>query len=186
MRQAAHADFVDDSKATLELRNFYGFMNYRHSTTPSIREWGQGAIFRFKSGYTEGPVGFGVNAIGMYGQRLDGSGRDGKPDQSRALNNYGIFPYTHGGRAESAFGKGGLTGKMKIPKTDLHVGALQPYMPIVLTNDGRMLPQIYKGTKLSSREFDHVMLTLGRLDHTKTRASTNDATVHHGCRARFK
>ena len=180
MGQAAHADFIKDSKATLELRNFYENLNNRESDKTSVKEWGQGAIFKFQSGYTEGLVGFGIDAIGMYGVRLDGGGRQGKPGQSREPSVSGVFPYTHGGHAEHDFSKGGLTGKMKISETDLHIGALQPNMPVAVTNDGRMLPQIYKGGQLTSKEFEGLTLTAGRLDHTKTRASSDDVPFSIG------
>ncbi len=35
-------------------------------------EWGQGIIATFKSGFTQGPVGFGVDCIAQYAVRLDG------------------------------------------------------------------------------------------------------------------
>jgi hypothetical protein len=39
---------------------------------PDKAEWGQGIIATFKSGFTQGPVGFGVDCIAQYAVRLDG------------------------------------------------------------------------------------------------------------------
>ncbi len=37
-------------------------------------EWGQGFLGIFQSGYTEGTVGFGIDAHAMLGLKLDGGG----------------------------------------------------------------------------------------------------------------
>ena len=71
---AAHAEgFVDDAKASLTLRNFY--MNRDYTGTASqgkAEEWTQSFILDFKSGYTPGVVGFGVDVLGLYSIKLDG------------------------------------------------------------------------------------------------------------------
>ena len=55
----ASAAFLDDSKATVELRNFYMNRDFRQSGAPQSKadEWAQGFILKMESGYTEGPVG---------------------------------------------------------------------------------------------------------------------------------
>lgn len=69
----AHADFLSDSKATLGRRNFYFNNDSRDGTAgPSkTEEWAQGFMLEFKSGYTEGMVGFGVDGLGFVGQSTD-------------------------------------------------------------------------------------------------------------------
>ena len=72
------ADFVKDSKATLGFRNFYYNNDNRDgSAAPSkTEEWAQGFMLDFKSGYTDGTVGVGVDALGLLGVTLDsGNGR---------------------------------------------------------------------------------------------------------------
>jgi hypothetical protein len=44
------------------------------NTRSKNEEWGQGFDLRFISGYTQGTVQFGVDAIGLYGVRLDSGG----------------------------------------------------------------------------------------------------------------
>ncbi|STU58992.1 outer membrane porin, OprD family [Klebsiella pneumoniae] len=39
---------------------------------PDKAEWGQGIIATFESGFTQGPVGFGVDCIAQYAVRLNG------------------------------------------------------------------------------------------------------------------
>src|SRR5690606_39958942 len=75
--QADSKGFIEDSSADLFLRNAYMNRDYydgRHDST----EWGQGVILNFNSGFTQGVVGFGVDAFGQYALRLDsGRGRAG-------------------------------------------------------------------------------------------------------------
>ncbi|QHB27878.1 porin [Pseudomonas monteilii] len=77
--QTAQAAFVDDGSGSLELRNFYFDRDFHgDSATQSRRgEWAQGFLLRLQSGYTDGVVGFGVDAAGMLGFKLDSS-----PDRS--------------------------------------------------------------------------------------------------------
>ena len=70
----ASAAFVEDSKASIDLRNFYMNRDFRSGTGQSkAEEWAQGFMLKMESGYTEGPIGFGVDAIGLLGVKLDSS-----------------------------------------------------------------------------------------------------------------
>jgi hypothetical protein len=75
----AHADFIDDSSASLTATNIYLNRDFREGTGQNKREeWGQGFLLDIQSGYTEGTVGFGLDAIGLLGVKLDsGGGRTG-------------------------------------------------------------------------------------------------------------
>ncbi|SFQ54444.1 outer membrane porin, OprD family, partial [Geopseudomonas sagittaria] len=72
---AAEGGFVGGSTATLTARNYYFSRDFRDvpkAAQSKQEEWAQGFILNFKSGYTPGPVGFGVDAIGLLGIKLDG------------------------------------------------------------------------------------------------------------------
>ncbi len=94
----AQAEFIKDSKASLEARNFYFNRDFRQDARPTPsqakqEEWAQGFILRMDSGYTEGTVGFGLDAIGMLGFKLDsGDGTAGSgllvPDRSGGSQDY--------------------------------------------------------------------------------------------------
>ena len=72
------ADFIKDSNADLDLKNYYFNRDYREDAGQSKREeWAQGFILNLKSGFTEGTVGLGVDVVGMLGLKLDSS-----PDRS--------------------------------------------------------------------------------------------------------
>ncbi|MBH4467155.1 OprD family outer membrane porin, partial [Pseudomonas aeruginosa] len=74
----AQADLVEDSHASLELRNFYFNRDFRQSgARDNADEWAQGFLLRLESGFSEGSVGFGVDAIGLLGLKLDSGGGSG-------------------------------------------------------------------------------------------------------------
>ena len=75
----AQAAFIEDSSATLQTHNIYLNRDFREGDGQSKREeWTQGFILNVESGFTEGTVGFGLDALGMFGVKLDsGGGRAG-------------------------------------------------------------------------------------------------------------
>ncbi len=107
LAQTALADgFIEDSKASLGLRNFYINNDNRNgSAAPSKQEeWGQGFMLNYASGFTQGTVGFGVDALGLLGVKLDsGKGKQYNPDSS----NLGgiVFPTDSHGRAVDDFSR---------------------------------------------------------------------------------
>lgn len=66
----SQAAFFEDSSATLETRNMYFNRDFRDGTSAQQSkrdEWAQGFMLNVQSGYTDGTVGFGVDALGMLG-----------------------------------------------------------------------------------------------------------------------
>ena len=62
------AGFIEGTKANLNLRNFYfnrNFVDPAYTAQNKAEEWTQSFIFGPTSGYTQGPVGFGVDALGL-------------------------------------------------------------------------------------------------------------------------
>ena len=169
-QQAVAGGFVEDSKATLGLRNFYINQDNRERTdNPSKQEeWGQGFLFNYTSGYTEGTVGFGVDALGLLGVRLD-SGKG--THYNNGSDNYGgiVFPSEGDGRAVDDFGSIGVTGKVRVSKTEGRIGTLQPKLPVVTFNDGRLLPQTFEGGQVTSNEIDGLTLVGGQLEQVGQR-----------------
>jgi hypothetical protein len=162
----SQAAFFEDSSATFETRNMYFNRDYRDGTSAQQSkrdEWAQGFMLNLKSGYTDGTVGFGVDALGMLGVKLDSS-----PDRTGT----GLLP-TDDGRAVDEYSKLGLTGKVKISASELKIGTLIPELPILKPNDGRILPQTFEGGMLTSKEIKNLTFTGGRLDKAKDRDSTD-------------
>lgn len=166
---AAHAAFVEDSSATLTTTNIYLNRDFREGDGQNKREeWGQGFLLDIQSGYTEGTVGFGLDALGMLGVKLDsGGGRTGTD----------LLPVQDDGGTPDEFGRLGLTGKIKLSKTELRYGSHIPELPVVKASDSRLLPQVFEGGLLSSSEIDNLSLLGGRFDKVIDRASTNSEDI---------
>lgn len=163
----AKADFISDSKATLGMRNFYFNNDNRDgNAAPSkSEEWAQGFTLDYKSGYTDGLIGVGVDALGLLGVTLD-SGK------GRHLGST-MIPSDSDNRAVDEWSRLGLTGKVKMSNTELRYGTLIPKLPILVTNDGRLLSQTFEGGQITSSEFKNLTLTGGRIEHATGRGSTD-------------
>lgn len=177
-QSAFAAGFIEDSKAGVTLRNFYINQDNRSGAAdPSKQEeWGQGFIFNYTSGFTQGTVGFGVDAIGLLGLRLD-SGKGTHYNPTSANRGGLVFPTDSNGEAVDDFASLGLTGKVKFSKTEARLGTLQPKLPVLTYNDGRLLPQTFEGAQITSNEIDNLTLTGGKLEHAKGRNSTDDEAL---------
>ena len=103
--------FLEDSKATLNLRNAYFNRNFVNPNYPQgkAEEWTQNFILDAKSGFTQGTVGFGVDVLGMYSLKLDGG---------RGTGGTQLLPLDHDGRPADEFGRLGVAFKAKISKTE--------------------------------------------------------------------
>lgn len=164
--------FVEDAKANLSLRNLYFNGDPREGNdAPRKEEWGQGFLLNFQSGYTQGPVGLGLDALVQAGIRLDSGGRKDKADQTREPSR--LFPTKSNGKAVSEFSQIGFTAKAKVSETELKYGVLQPSLPILKRNDGALLPQTYRGGTLTTNDIDNLTLRIGQMDKASGRNSTN-------------
>lgn len=168
----ASADFIADSKASVELRNFYFNRDFRNGPPTTQRdsaaEWAQGAMLRFESGYTAGTLGLGVDAVGMLGIKLDGGDGSGGT---------GLLPADLGSKngrgSQDEYSKLELTAKAKVSETILKVGSLAFRTPVVSSNDTRLLPSTFEGALLTSKDIDKLMLQGGKLEQIKFNSSSN-------------
>ncbi len=172
----AQAAFFEDSKASIELRNFYMNRDFRQegASQSKAEEWAQGFLLRYESGYTEGTVGFGVDAIGLLGLKLDSSfDREGT----------GLLPNnrSRGEAAPDDYSEFGATGKMRISKTTAKIGTLMPKLPAIAANDSRLLPQTFQGGWLNSQEIAGLTFDAGQINRVSHRdASYNRTLVLNG------
>jgi len=158
--------FLEDSKATLSMRTLYFNSDNRDGAAdPSkTEETAQGFVLRYESGFTQGTVGFGLDAQALLGVTLD-SGR------GRHVGS-GMIP-SDGDDAADSWSSFGPTAKMRIAKTELRYGTLLPKLPILISNDARVLPQSFTGTQVTSKDIDGLTLTGGLLEQAVGRASTD-------------
>jgi hypothetical protein len=169
LSQAGEGGFIDDASATLTARNYYFSRDFSDIVGPNrqskAEEWAQGFILNVKSGYTPGPVGFGVDAIGLLGLKLDSS-----PDRV----NTGLLPTRESGKAADDYSRLGLAAKLRLSKTELKVGELQPNLPVLTYSDIRLLPPSYQGVSLVSNELAGLTLQAGHLNSTSLRNEAGD------------
>nr|WP_313402826.1 OprD family porin [Pseudomonas sp.] len=172
------AGFIEDSKASLELRNFYLNRDFRENPGQNKREeWAQGFILNLESGYTQGTVGFGVDAIGMLGLKLDSS-----PDRSGT----DLLPRDSKNRPEDDYSKLGVTGKVRFAESQLRVGTLLPKMPYLQYSNSRLLPQTFEGWQLQSKDLERATFTLGEIDRVVQRnVSGSDKLTLNNKNGRF-
>jgi len=163
LSQGVMADFIADKKITLSTTNIYFNRDYRNGPNDR-KEWGQNFVLDARSGFTEGTVGFGLDAIGWLGVKLDSS-----PDRTRT----GLLPRHDDGYAADEYSRLGLTGKVKLSATELRYGSHVMNIPLVVSNSSRLMPQTYEGLQVGSREWNGLTLSGGRLSKVIARDSTN-------------
>ena len=166
-QQAGAAGFIEDSKASVSSRTMYYTADTREGTANDQRETAEGLKFDYQSGFTQGVVGFGIDAQAVVGIHLDG-GRGHHPD------NNSFFPSDSDGSASDPWSRAAANVKARFSKTEAHLGgALQPNMPILVANDSRLLPQSFEGGTITSKEIDNFTFNVGQFEHAAGRASSN-------------
>ena len=160
--------FFEDSQGKLTLRNYYFNDGYRDGGEDR-KEWAQGFLLNLQSGYTEGTVGFGLDALGLAGLKLDSS-----PTHAGT----GLLPVHGDGHAADGFSSLGITAKMRIGEAVIKAGNLMPRIPVLVYNDGRLLPQTFRGTQIEYSGIRDLYLHSGHLDKFKQRNSTDSVDIY--------
>ncbi|WP_407296432.1 OprD family porin [Stutzerimonas zhaodongensis] len=160
--QSESEGFVEGSSLTILNRNLYMNRDFRDNGaggTPaangqSYREaWGHGFIGTFESGFTQGTIGVGVDAIGLLGVKLDSGTDRAWPD---------VFPRDSEGRPHDDYSHAGAAIKFRASDTVLKYGTQFVALPIFSTDDARLLPETARGTLLTSSEIEGLELNAGR------------------------
>lgn len=158
--------FFEDSSTDLLLRNYYFNRDFRDpgATKSKVDEWAQGFILKFSSGFTPGVVGFGVDGIAMLGVKLD---------SSREASGSELLPVRSNGRAADNFSRAGVAAKMRFSATEIKVGELMPDVPVLRYDDGRLLPQTFRGAMLMSKEIEGLAVQAGQYRKVSLRNSSD-------------
>ncbi|RMQ43232.1 OprD family outer membrane porin [Pseudomonas cichorii] len=161
------AGFVEDAKVGLNLRNFFINRNFvdPDNAQSGAQEWTQNFILDARSGFTQGTVGFGVDVLGLYSLKLDGGKGSGGTQ---------LLPIHGDGRPADDFGRLGVAAKARFSKTELKVGEWMPVLPILRSDDGRSLPQTFRGGQITSKEIDGLTLYGGQF---RANSPRNDASM---------
>ncbi len=156
--------FIEDSSLKLLNRNLYMQRNFVNSQRNTREEWAHGMQLHYASGFTQGTVGFGVDAHAYGGIKLDGG---------RGSVGNGILPVDGDGRIEDNTGELGGVAKLRVSSTVLKFGEQRPTAPVFATGDSRLLPETATGFQLSSNEFDALSLEAGHFTAINRRNSSN-------------
>jgi len=169
--------FLEDSKLNVKTRMLYFSRDFRNNERDPetgarqsrVEETGLGFLGTYESGFTQGTVGVGVDAIGMLGLKLDsGKGRAGT----------GLFPLDSDRRAQDDYSKGGGAVKFRISNTVLKVGDQFTALPVFATDDSRLLPEMAEGALITSNEIKGLTLNAGRFTALDAQAETNHDSLH--------
>ncbi|MCP2228365.1 hypothetical protein OKW12_003799 [Pseudomonas silensiensis] len=152
---AEESGFVEGAKVNLNLRNFYINRNFTNPTKAQgkAEEWTQSFILDAKSGFTQGTVGFGMDVLGLYSVKLDGGKGTGGTQ---------LLPLDHDGRPADSFGRTNVALKARLSQTEIKVGEWMPVLPILRSDDGRSLPQTFRGGQITSKEIAGLTLYGGQ------------------------
>lgn len=160
--------FLEKSSLSLTLRNFYFNRDFRNGASSSLgrnafkppsdrngyaEEWAQGFMLNYASGFTPGPLGFGLDAYSYLGLKLDsGGGRAGLR----------LMPLQDDGHPQDSFTKSGASVKARLSKTILQYGNLFPAVPVFSVNTVRLFPSSATGWMLSADEIARLHVDAGR------------------------
>lgn len=175
--------FIEGSQAKILSRNVYFNRDYRKESANGAgtnafkdyedrkgyrEEWAQGFLGTFDSGFTQGTVGFGIDAYAMLGLKLDsGGGRTGT----------GLLPIGSDGKPADNYSEAGGAVKMRISKTVVKYGNMFVETPVFDTGDSRLLPETATGVLVQSNEIENLTLIGGHFTALNDQVETRRDSV---------
>ncbi|OYT96260.1 MAG: outer membrane porin, OprD family [Pseudomonas sp. PGPPP3] len=174
--QSESKGFVEDSSFDLFSRALYMNRDYKNGAgniedankasgfkSGYREETGLGIRGLFESGFTEGTVGFGIDAHTLSSIKLDsGQGRTGT----------GQFALNDQGEPEDTQTEAGAAVKARLSNTVLKHGNQFTASPVFATDDSRILPEVATGTYLTSTEIEGLELSAGRFTALSSQTAT--------------
>jgi hypothetical protein len=171
--------FLEGSHAKLTLRNYYTRQTTHRSTSLSIQKpwgtestdlrntWIQAAMLDFRSGYTQGALGFGLD-LSLWGATNLERGKG-------QLANGSDRTLVHGdGEAVPAWSRIGVADvRLRVSNTELKFGRLMPENPILRAKENRSLPSSFDGVSLTSNELDRFAFQAGYVNRVVPRTGTD-------------
>jgi len=141
--QADAKGFVDGATAGVVLENYYFNRTKQPHGTNDQKDWTQGVLGKFSSGFTQGTVGVGVDVFGDAAFKLDGT------DDHTGTGNL-----SHGADGvNDSYGKAGADVRVRISKTQLTFGDFTPTTaPVFAVGGSRLFQQTARGFQLQSSE----------------------------------
>ncbi len=169
-QQSESNGFIEDSTLDAHARVLYMNRDFRNDTGSSRNsyneETGLGLKAIYESGFTQGTVGFGVDAFGLQGIKLDSGG---------GTHGMNMFP-TDGrsGKAQDNYSQAGGAVKARLSNTVVKYGEQFVDLPVLSTDDARLLPETATGFLVTSNEIENLELHAGHF----TALTAQEQTYH--------
>lgn len=170
--------FIDGSHLGLNLRHYYSNQHTQRSTHLVIKKhgvaqptrerdtWVQIAMLNYSSGYTQGLVGFGVDASLFSAVTLErGHGAVANGGDRVLVDSDGDAVLSW-----SRLGVGDL--RLRVSSTELKAGRMLTENPVLRYKDNRALPSTFQGIALNSNELDWLALQAGSFERAIPRTGT--------------
>ena len=170
--------FIDGSHLGLNLRHYYSNQHTQRSTHLVIKKhgvaqptrerdtWVQTGMLNYSSGYTQGLVGFGVDASLFSAVTLErGHGAVANGGDRVLVDSDGDAVPTW-----SRLGVGDL--RLRVSSTELKAGRMLTENPVLRYKDNRALPSTFQGIALNSNELDWLALQAGSFERVIPRTGT--------------
>jgi imipenem/basic amino acid-specific outer membrane pore len=161
--EEGQAGFIEDSHLRILVRNYYLNRSVQDGRADR-KDWTQGFIGRFESGFTQGTVGVGVDAFAFLGLKLDASG--GK------TGTYNL-PIHDNGKPVDEYSKAGAALKLKVSNSVLRFGEQSVDTPVFAVGHNRLIPETATGFALDSQELDPLKLQAGHFTSATGHVTTN-------------
>lgn len=114
-------------------------------------------------------MGFGLDALGLAGLKLD---------SSPTYAGTGLLPVHDDGHAENDCSSLGITAKIRLGEAVIKTGNLMPKIPMLVYNDGRLLSQTFRSPQIEYSGIRDLYLHSGHLDKFKQRNSTDSVDIY--------
>ncbi|WP_322052054.1 OprD family outer membrane porin [Paraburkholderia bannensis] len=171
--QAASKGLIGDSHLMLNLRNYADVQDVTGG--PHRHAWTQGAMLDYTSGFTQGPIGFGVDAS-LYGAF--------KFDGGQGAGNMVHVSKGGGGQNQFAWAYPGIYDvKAQVSNTVVKYGLqMTADNPFFEPHDNRALPPTFLGVSLVSKDIANTVLQGGSFTKVDPRGHTNlvDLSTSYG------
>ncbi|SEJ58706.1 outer membrane porin, OprD family [Pseudomonas linyingensis] len=174
-KQAQAGGFFEEDSLTFSTRNWYAREAAKNSSAFAIRKdwgverthdrntWVQGSILKYSSGYTQGPVGFGLDVAAFNALALESGKGAVAGGRNRTLTE-------DDGDVVANWSKVGIADiRMRVSNTELKAGRFNVRNPVMSFSDTRALPATYEGFALTSEEFRNLYIQVGSFDRASPR-----------------
>lgn len=173
--QESAKGFVEDSHLQLFNRVVFEELDYKNGSTyralngerkDRASEAAYGAMLNYQSGYTQGVVGFGLDAHAYGGLNLGTSAGSARANTRFVARNGQDIPDT--------FGRVGAAVKLRMSSTEIKVGEMRTKNPIFNSSDSRLLPETNRGVLITSKDIPTLSLQAGRFTKWADRNSRSN------------